>query len=89
MVKQIHLHWVSKKLGGKWQPLGRELEIQQYELDNIRHDYPLDVAEQGFQMLLKWHQRTDPEKRTLRILKEALKGNDCHDALKCLPSEFN
>ncbi|CAI9744090.1 ankyrin-3-like isoform X22 [Octopus vulgaris] len=69
--------------------VGRELEIKQTDLEIIRHDYPQSVREQGFQMLLKWHQLCDREKHTLQILKAALKETECYDALKCLPSEFN
>ncbi|CAI9744076.1 serine/threonine-protein phosphatase 6 regulatory ankyrin repeat subunit B-like isoform X4 [Octopus vulgaris] len=89
MVEEKHLHRVSQKLAGKWQPLGRELEIKQNDLEIIRQDYPLDVVEQGFQMLLRWFQRCDPAKRTLRILKEALEKTEYYDALECLSSEFN
>ncbi|XP_036355694.1 E3 ubiquitin-protein ligase MIB2-like isoform X12 [Octopus sinensis] len=88
-VEEIHLHRVSQKLAGKWMELGRELGIRQNDLEIIRHDYPQSVREQGFQMLFKWHQSTDPEKRTPRILKAALKETECYDALKCLSSEFN
>ncbi|CAI9744103.1 E3 ubiquitin-protein ligase MIB2-like isoform X14 [Octopus vulgaris] len=68
---------------------GRELGIKQNDLEIIRQDYPLDVVEQGFQMLLKWYRDNDPEKRTLPILKEALEKTEYYDALECLSSEFN
>ncbi|CAI9744078.1 E3 ubiquitin-protein ligase MIB2-like isoform X14 [Octopus vulgaris] len=88
-VELKHFDMVSQKLAGKWMELGRELGIQQIDMDIIRHDYPLDVVEQGFQMLLKWYRDNDPEKRTLQILKAALERTECDDALECLSSEFN
>ncbi|CAI9744081.1 E3 ubiquitin-protein ligase MIB2-like isoform X14 [Octopus vulgaris] len=69
--------------------VGRELGIDQTDLEIIKENNPLNVVEQGFQMLLKWWRSTDPEKHTLQILKEALVRTECYDALKCLSSEFN
>ncbi|CAI9744111.1 E3 ubiquitin-protein ligase MIB2-like isoform X3 [Octopus vulgaris] len=89
MVEEKHLHWVSRSLAGKWQELGRELGIKQDDLDIIKLDHSHSVVEQGFQMLLKWFQSCDPEKRTLQILKEALERTECFIAIECLSSEFN
>ncbi|CAI9744105.1 ankyrin repeat RF_0381 isoform X4 [Octopus vulgaris] len=88
-VEEKHLHRVSQKLGGKWMVLGRELGIQQNDLETIKHDNTGNTMEQGFQMLLKWFRSNDPAKRTLRILKAALERTECHEALKYLSEEFN
>ncbi|XP_029654696.1 E3 ubiquitin-protein ligase MIB1-like [Octopus sinensis] len=84
-----HLHRVSKKLAGKWQQLGRELEITQDDLEIIKHDNPYNIMEQGFQMLLKWFRGCDPAKRTPQTLKEALLETECFTALECLLSDFS
>ncbi|XP_029657321.1 putative ankyrin repeat protein RF_0381 isoform X2 [Octopus sinensis] len=89
MVEEKHLHRVSQKLGGKWMVLGRELGIQQNDLETIKHDHTGNTMEQGFQMLLKWFRSNDPAKRRLQILKKALVRTECYEAHEYLSSEFN
>ncbi|XP_029652960.1 E3 ubiquitin-protein ligase MIB2-like isoform X2 [Octopus sinensis] len=84
-----HLHRVSKKLAGKWQQLGRELEITDEDLQIVRHENPYNIVEQGYQMLLKWFQSCDPAKRTPQTLKEALLETECFVAAECLLSDFS
>ncbi|XP_036355810.1 E3 ubiquitin-protein ligase MIB2-like isoform X3 [Octopus sinensis] len=84
-----HLHRVSKKLAGKWQQLGRELDITQDDLEIIKIDHSYSVMEQGFQMLLKWFRGCDPAKRTPQTLKEALDETECYTAAECLLSDFS
>ncbi|XP_029654209.1 receptor-interacting serine/threonine-protein kinase 1 [Octopus sinensis] len=83
------LHSVAKKLGNKWQQLGRELGIKQVDLNIIKSDFPNDTAEQSFQMLYKWFQCCDPANRTLKTLTEALTEIECFDALERLSLDTN
>ncbi|CAI9743648.1 ankyrin-3-like isoform X6 [Octopus vulgaris] len=66
---------------------GRNLGIRNIKLGNIRHDYPFNTEEQGFQMLHTWYTSCDPERRTLKTLRKALEEAECFEALQCLPSE--
>ncbi|XP_036370077.1 ankyrin-3-like isoform X4 [Octopus sinensis] len=78
---------VAKLLGVNWQQVGRNLGIRNVKLGNIRYDYPFNTEEQGFQMLHTWYTSCDPERRTLKTLRKALKEAECFEALQCLPSE--
>ncbi|XP_036370288.1 uncharacterized protein LOC115225502 isoform X16 [Octopus sinensis] len=78
---------VAKLLGVDWQQVGRNLGIRNIKLGNIRHDYPFNTEEQGFQMLHTWYTSCDPERRTLKTLRKALEEAECFEALQCLPSE--
>ncbi|XP_036370063.1 serine/threonine-protein phosphatase 6 regulatory ankyrin repeat subunit B-like isoform X9 [Octopus sinensis] len=78
---------VAKLLGVNWQQVGRNLGIRNVDLGIIRYDYPYNTKEQSFQMLHTWYTSCDPEMRTLKTLRKALKEAECFEALQCLPSE--
>ncbi|CAJ1099200.1 E3 ubiquitin-protein ligase MIB2-like isoform X2 [Octopus vulgaris] len=64
---------------------GRILGIKSVQLEIIKHDNPGNTEVKGFQTLRKWFTACDPEKRTLKTLRDALLEAECFEALECLP----
>uniref|UniRef100_A0A0L8GAK9 Death domain-containing protein n=2 Tax=Octopus bimaculoides TaxID=37653 RepID=A0A0L8GAK9_OCTBM len=81
------LEKVSKKIGNRWQQIGRELELKQAQLEVFKKDFPNDHIKHAHLMLLKWFTTCDPAKRTLKTLRDALEDAECTEAVACLPSE--
>ncbi|XP_029653038.1 E3 ubiquitin-protein ligase MIB2-like isoform X2 [Octopus sinensis] len=86
-LEENHLLRVAKNLGSNWWQVGIFLEIKYNQLDIIKSNNVNNTEEQGFQMLHKWFTSCDPEKRTLRTLRDALREAECFAALQCLPSD--
>ncbi|CAI9744512.1 E3 ubiquitin-protein ligase MIB2-like isoform X2 [Octopus vulgaris] len=81
------LETVSKKIEFRWQQIGRELELKQAQLEVFKKEFPNDHVKHAHLMLLKWFTTCDPEKRTLKTLRDALEDAECTEAVNCLPSD--
>ena len=77
------LRVVAKEIGKDWKDLGTFLGITAAQVDKYQSDYPSDLNEQVFRMLLYWWCRHDPEAAE-DGLKEALKEIGRTDILKLL-----
>ena len=61
--KQTHSQrlfvWLSEKISVKWKWVGRNLGINDNELDMIQKENPSEVREQAYQMLLLWKRKNE------------------------------
>ena len=57
----------------KWKFLARRLQIQEHEIQQISENYPGDVQEQSYQMLLRWNQSKVHNNDSYNTLGEAVR----------------
>ncbi|XP_014771873.1 receptor-interacting serine/threonine-protein kinase 1 [Octopus bimaculoides] len=85
VLTEKHLTKIAKYLAKKWKSVGRNLGIENADIDIIQSDNVLNTEEQSFQMLNKWLKMSKPEKGTTGNLAKALIDADCHGAIPYLP----
>ena len=56
MVNDEEMHTVASKLGDKWRPLGRKLQIDDVDLDSINQE-ETKLEEKGIRVLREWRER--------------------------------
>ena len=66
------LERLANKIGVRWKPLGRRLQIEDERLDAIEREYH-EVSEQAYRMLLEWKQNNGNTATGYQILVNALK----------------
>ena len=78
------LQVLARKIGKGWQELGRFLGIETAQIDTYDKNYPNDLNEQVFRMLLDWS-RGQPNKEVAEDgLKKALKAIGRADVVSIL-----
>ena len=77
--KNEELQKLGKKIGVKWDTLGRRLGVEEPELENIEQRHK-DLEKRGYAMLMHWKQKNGSE-ATYQILIAALQDDrvQCKD----------